>query len=170
VNKILYWVALASLHDAVKNDCWETWRNGSLLHQHNMPSYCPECTWISEKHDTCVVPNPSQPPDLNPCDCSLFSEPKLGHEGKKLTSTSLKTQIADQESFKNEMFYTYFHKYIVVYQIIQLQGGYLEDNFQHCGKTWTYMSQNQSWNFWEVLVTVHWCFTITGPSKYSKTC
>jgi hypothetical protein len=35
------------------------------------------------KHDICVVPNPSKPADLNPCDCFLFSELELGHEGGK---------------------------------------------------------------------------------------
>jgi len=36
------------------------------------------------KHDIYMVPNPSKHPDLNPCDCFLFSEPKLQHEGEKL--------------------------------------------------------------------------------------
>jgi len=98
-----------------------------------------------------MVPNLSKHPDLNPCDCFLFSEPKLQHEGEDLQTRHW--QHTWQTNSHSEKFHTYFHKHTVVccHQVTQLQGGYLEESkFQNCGRTYTDMLQNQSQNFLRV--------------------
>ena len=118
-----------------------------------------------------MVLNLSKHPDLNPCDCFLFSEPKLQHEGEDLQTRHW--QHTWQTNSHSEKFHTYFHKHTVVccHQGTQLQGGYLEESkFQNCGRTYTDMLQNQSQNFLRVSHDCALVFHHKGPLKYNHAC
>ena len=91
--------------------------------------------------------------------------------GGKFTKTSLKTHIADQQSFRKVPHILHKHTVVCCHQVIQVRGGYLEESkFQNCGRTYTDMLQNQSQTFLRVF---HDCALVShhkGSLKYNHAC